>query len=982
MKNVKKHRFGGFGLRVATPALFVLAAQSLVGQETEPAAGDTAAKEESDVAVIVVTGTRLRFGDPTTRVNVIDAEEIANRGLTTAEEVIRSIPQNLSTISDSSLLANFNNPLDVGLGALALGVATANLRGLGSSNTLVLVNGRRMAGTAGNENFFANLRGIPAAAIERVEIALDGGAAIYGSDAVGGVINVVLKKNYRGASVGARNEVSSTNADQQRLNGYFGRTWEGGSVSGTFTFTESKPVNSYKAGWVTNDVRGMYGLGNDDVYDFRSISAGPFTSGVVSWAPRSPWSRWPPDIMFESDPYSYEIILDDPSKAENAQPGDFVPITKDHVLPQVFSDSGTSTEDTSITLNAEQTLFERFRLRGEWVWTEANSEAATGRLSGGFFFVPISNAFNNFHGAFACPINRETFTYPREDCREGVFVDYTPVRELEAGLIDEPYQTSTNTFVRWTAGVDAKVTDDIDFVVEYSLSESDGENTQLNFGLWDYSEYPEVVEALESSDPSRAVNLFGNGTDQNPAIADLLLPVSTSNDTSFNQTLEYYFEGEWFELPGGTAGFSVGGEIREEGLRDNEEARGEPRFQSSLGVAEPNRDLTAYYVEVRVPLIGRDNARPGLRSLVVSLKARYDEYSVTGAAGVEGAVDGGPLVFAGPDMPPKLVDITFDNVSERLGVAWAPTEGLMVTASLSEAFRAPTFYDLFSTRTQRYCSFASGAPSQVYDPLDGQLKLACSRTGANLDLLPEISDQTAIGVNYAPRWAEGLVVELDYSEIDFQDRIAYPFELGQLLPDEVYGSIDTIFIRDENGNLVEMDGRPINIARRVSETVDLDISTVMQTPFGVFFPGLNVHYVVDQFDQAFADSDERVRFVGKALGVLKYKIEGRLGWSRGDRMSADLRLHYTPEYDNNTFVNDFFRSSIPEMPVDSRTTVDLTGTYRFDNGITARAGGRNIFNADFPFMLGHQGRPFDTSRVDMRGRVLFVDVTYNFAGGG
>ena len=91
-------------------------------------------------------------------------------------------------------------------------------------------------------------------------------------------------------------------------------------------------------------------------------------------------------------------------------------------------------------------------------------------------------------------------------------------------------------------------------------------------------------------------------------------------------------------------------------------------------------------------------------------------------------------------------------------------------------------------------------------------------------------------------------------------------------------------------------------------------------------------------------------------------------------------MHYQPEYDNNTFVNDFFRT-IPELKVDSRTTVDLTGTYRFDNGITARAGGRNIFNADFPFMVGYQGRPFDTSRVDLRGRVLFVEVTYDFAGG-
>lgn len=962
----------GVGILIVAVAL-PAEAQGEQGTDSE----QNAAEADREVEVIVVTGTRLRFGDPTGRVNVIDAEEIARRGLTTAEDVVRAVPQNLSTISDASLLANFDSPLDVGLGALRLGVATANLRGLGSANTLVLVNGRRIAGTAGEENFFANLRAIPAAAIDRVEIALDGGAAIYGSDAVGGVINVVLKKHYQGASIGARTETSSTDADQQRLDGYVGRTWTDGSVSATFTFTQSKPVNSYKAGWVTNDLRGRHGLGNEDYYDFRSLG-GPHRSGVVSWAPRGRWSRWPPDIMFESDRYSYEVILDDPSKAANAQPEDFVPITLDHVLPFVYSNSDTSTEDTSITLNGEQTLFERVRLHGEWFWTEANSEATTGRLSGGGYFVPISNAFNNFDGAYNCPIDRETFTYPREDCEEGVFVDYTPIKELEAGLIGEPYQTSTNTFVRWTVGADVKITDDIDFVLQYSRSESDGENTQLNFGLWDYSEYPKVVEALGSSDPAKAVNLFGDGTDQNPAIGDLLVPVAVGDDTTVNGTLDYYFEGEWFKLPGGTAGFAVGGEIREEGLRDNEQQFGEPIYQGSLGVAEPNRDLAAYYVEFRAPLIGKDNARAGAQSLVVSLQARYDKYSVTGAAGLEGAVDGGPLVFDGVA---KLVDVTFDNISERFGVAWGPTDELMVTASVAEAFRAPTFYDLFSTRTQRYCSFASGAPSRVYDPLDGQFKLACSTTGANLDLRPETSDQTSFGINYAPRWGEGLVVKLDYSEIDFKDRIAFPYELGRLLPDEVFGRIDSIFIRDENDNLIEMDSRPINITRRLSETIDLDVSTALETPYGLFFPGLNVHYVLGQFDQAFPGTEE-VDFVGKALGVLKYGIEGRLGWAKdGDRMSADLRVHHQPGYDNNTFVNDFFRT-IPEMPVDSRTTVDLTGTYRFGNGITARAGGRNIFNADFPFMVGYQGRPFDTSRVDLRGRVMFVEVTYDVAGGG
>ena len=965
----------------ATPALWALVSPPVFAEEPPPAAAVAAqeVQDDQEVEVVVVTGTRLRYGDATARVELIDAEEIARRGLTTAEEVIRSIPQNLSTINGASNLTDFFNPLDVPLGSMSLGISTANLRGLGSSNTLVLVNGRRVAGTAGEENFFTNLRGIPAAAIDRVEIALDGGAPIYGSDAVAGVINIVLKKDYQGAQLGAKTEVSSTGASQQRINGYFGRTWADGSVSGTITFIESKPVDSRKAGYVTNDLRGRHGLGNDDFYDFRSTFGGPFTSGVVSWSPRSRFSRWPRDIMFQSDRFSFEVILADPSQAGNARPEDFVPLTKDHVESYVYSASNGSTGDVSITLNAEQTLFDRLRLRGELLWTEADTEAATSRQNGGFFFVPISNAFNNFEGAFHCPIDRETFTYPRENCREGVFVNYRPIREIEAGLIDEPFQTSTNTQIRWLAGFDLKVTEGLDFVLDYLRAESDGEGTQLNFGLFDYSAYPKIVEALESGDPATAVNLFGDGTDQNPAIADLLVPVAIRNRTSINETIEYYLQGEGFEIPGGNTVFSVGGEIRQEGLRDNEGSGpdGNPIYQRGLGVPSPNRDLTAYFVELSLPLIGEANARPWAKSLSVTLQARYDKYSVTGAAGREGAVDGGVLVTSGD---PKLVDVEFDNVSERVGVKWAPTDELAVQASWSEAFRAPTFGDLFSTRTQRYCSLAGGNPNQVYDPLDGQFKLACTRSGANLDLVPETSNQTAIGFEYVPRWGEGLVVELDYSEIDFRDRIASPTELSRLLPPEVYGNIEEIFIRDENGNLIEVDYRTINIARRVSETIDLDVSTELETAHGTFFPGLNVHYVVGQFDQAFPDSEEQIDFVGKALGLLRYGVEGRLSWVRGNA-TADLRIHYQPAYDNNSFVNDNSRR-IPEMKVDSRTTVDLTGGFRFDNGFAVRAGGRNIFDADFPFMLSRSGRPFDTTRVDLRGRVLFVEVTYDIAGVG
>ena len=88
-------------------------------------------------------------------------------------------------------------------------------------------------------------------------------------------------------------------------------------------------------------------------------------------------------------------------------------------------------------------------------------------------------------------------------------------------------------------------------------------------------------------------------------------------------------------------------------------------------------------------------------------------------------------------------------------------------------------------------------------------------------------------------------------------------------------------------------------------------------------------------------------------------------------------MHYSPGYINNDFENNIW-FDLPNEDVDERWTVDLTGTYKMDNGLTVRAGGRNILDADFPYMLSSSSRPWDNKRVDLRKRVLFLEVSYDF----
>lgn len=209
----------GISGRVCATAILILAAPAW-GQDTDTddveAEGDStpaAVDDADDVETIVVTGSRLPKGDPTAFVYSLTVEDFEARGVSSVEELMRTLPWAYHSINqqtsaiDSSALAPSDvdkNPRFVDNGSTGLilfevitgfGTSTANLRALGSANTLVLVNGRRVAGRAGDEEGYVNLLNVPLSAIERVDVQLDGGSAVYGADAIGGVINFITKKN-------------------------------------------------------------------------------------------------------------------------------------------------------------------------------------------------------------------------------------------------------------------------------------------------------------------------------------------------------------------------------------------------------------------------------------------------------------------------------------------------------------------------------------------------------------------------------------------------------------------------------------------------------------------------------------------------------------------------------------------------------------------------------------------------------------------
>ena len=891
-------------------------------------AGQETTDEDKNVETLLVTGTRLT-NDPTARIFVITAADIARKGLSTTEEVIRSIPHNFSTINSFNNLDFGSDVLDANLGALGLGVSSANLRGLGSRNTLVLVNGRRIAGVAGQEELFANIRHVPAAAIERVEVLLDGGGSIYGSDAIGGVINLVMRQNFTGGSVTGRQDFSSTGGDQWRISGQYGKSWGRGNISATVSQTSSDPVLNRKTGYTTRDYRPIFG--DDPLYNF--VGTGNPRSAAVGT------SRWG----------GRNLILPPGNDGRNAQPADFVPITPDDYLDIIPRDIGSSKEDRSIFVSLRHEFSDSFTASAEVLRTMARSFSTRTTFGIGALAVPPSNAFNNFGTE--------------------VFIDYDMGTEVELGLIPSPRQTDLTTQARYVIGLEHAISPRLLWGIDYTDSTSRGKGAQWMFApqtggfsrlIADPVLDARLDELMASSDPAQAPNLFGDGTGQNETIREFFVPYAGQRDETGTRTLEFKVRSNAYEIPGGWINVVGGAELREEALEDLDS---DFEVERGTGLRRPTRDLTAYFAEVLVPFFSPRNERAWFRSLNLKIAARYDRYETKGAFG--------DLPQTDPSIPamPNIIGAKFSNLAPEIGLHWEPVQGLEFRIKRSEGFRAPTFRQLFGR-------FRLDVETRVFDPLIGGFVFGRLNFGSNPDLKPEVSTTDNIGVRYLPSWGDGLLVTVDWSNVDIRDRLATSSALRQLLPIEVYAFLPQFFLRAEDGTLLGSFSTTINISRRVSESVDVHISKPFDTPVGRFVGELDYSRVLEQYDQAIPGS-VKASFVGESVGVDRYKLKAQGTWYR-DPSSVTVVVNHTPGYINNDFENSF--RDIPRMPVASRTTVDISAAHRFESGVSVRVGGRNVFDRGFPFMLSDQGRPYDTKRVDLRGRVLYLELGYEFAG--
>lgn len=841
------------------------------------AAGETVLEE------ILVTGTRLRNQSPVSPITVVTRAEIDRRGFNSLEEVVRALPQNFSSFTAAGTL---DNTLTPGGG---IGQASANLRGLGTDATLVLVNGRRVAGSTAQFGEAVNLNTIPFGAIERVEVELGGTGAIYGSDAVAGTINIILKKDYTGAETTVRYENSSGGADSRTIEQTLGTAWNSGSLSAALSYKSADGLSAADVGITSRDFTDRGG------FDRRFVL--------------------------------------------NTQSELFTPI--DDVIPMLSSDA----DSWSATLNLQQDLGISSSVFADLIVSENDTSIAGG--------VPTSfGSVNALH-----PLGPG-------------FARYSFIEEFEAGVIPRPVSGSKQERLHLNLGFET----DLPFkdwrasmVVGYSeeslVTSAFGLDTQspayLIAALGQDIRFPEPgedVTFIQPGDPF--IDLFGpaSAAAQNEDLLRSLVTDRVTNDEdSTTNDIEAYVEGALLDLPGGELRMVLGGQYRKFAL----DYSAAPRAAQSFSNLKPEQTLEAAFFEFGVPVVGEDNAFPGVKSLIVTASGRWDNYT-------------NPDVQRREDV---FETAEFDHFSPRFGMVWTLTDDLLLRASWGESFRAPGPFELNAP-------FFNFGPSSnpVDDPLTEDVVeqyFPLEFSEANPNLQPETSENTAIGLEWTPSFLSGLRAVVTFNRINYTNLITRTsvFSLEELLSDPEL--VPGFAVRDPVTNeILELHRFPINIAGRFSESVDVDILYEVDTGVGTFAGRLFGTYTIKLEDIA-REGFEPDRSHATQSGPDRVKGSVSLDWYR-DNYGATVVYNYSSGYTSNRFFDrEIFEFATEE--IDSYATVDVSGFYRLPaSGWQFRGGVRNLTDSSMPFLRGGFALPYDPTRVDPEGRVIFAEVRKSF----
>ncbi len=823
-----------------------------------------------------VTGSNIKRFDTETAapIETITREDILASGLTTISDVVRQITAN----NNGSISPSFTN----GFGASASGVS---LRGLGASNTLVLLNGRRLAnfGLADDGHAsFVDLQQIPFDAVERIEILKDGASAIYGADAVAGVVNVILRQQFTGVTAMASAGTTSNGEGNQwraAITGGVGDlTRDGYNAFVTLDYQKQRanPMNRGKAYVGSNNLTFM-GLPDTRVGDPTDpySNAGSLLGNVRPIIDPVTGALGP----FQSLPGPCE-----PVNQSNGfcrwEPKDYFDLQPEIERINVFA-RGTYDFTAGMQGYAELSYF-RTTTQTRWIPQPLRST----------WYDPLTSRTIS-SGSLALPVGHPDNPFSASNQRARLFY-------ADAGLggRNATYETGTQRYLLGIKGTNGGWEWDAAALYIDSSTNID----QRKFVSWD-----RLQQAIAGTGPYGYYRIGAAAAQNDPAVYRWLAPERSYEVTSSNAIVDLKASRDLYKLGGGQLALAVGYEFRREEL-DNPGVPGtETGNVVGLGyaAARGSRNANALFAELYAPLL--DN-------LEATLAARYDYYSDFGG-----------------------------TVNPKVGINWIGLPHLALRGTYTTAFRAPGLYE----STDSNSSGGTLAVDPVRCPVTG-LPIDCQAPVLAINLgNPQIKPETATTWTAGLIWEPypGVSATVDYWNITTRNAIT--FGSVQAVLDNPAAFPYANIVRDVNnlpgipnsGTLLSVQTPFQNALRVRTDGIDLDavwrqslrefgtLTTQIQwthvfSYVQTFANGLSFEYVGTQgnydVSSGSATPADRVNFI--------------VGWQRGG-WNVTGTVRYVSDYQEIPYQDTpiplgcLSRLSSASCHVSSFTTLDLSASY-------------------------------------------------------
>lgn len=867
-------------------------------------------------------------------VQVITFDQIEKQGITTTEQLVRTLSAN-GTGADN--MTSGNNVFGADADRVSGGASFASLRGLGPSSTLVLLNGRRIA-THGASGKSVDLNSIPLGAISRVEILKDGASAIYGTDAIGGVINFILKTNYSGveASVSTNDTQAGGGATRRAslLAGTGSLESDRYNIMASLTVDKAQQLNGRDRSFVNGYQPGR-GLSPDTTgTPFANQMAGTGTALGTSFQLPGDANKY-----LQANPLSFQGKCDSIAGMSQYQTALWKDVTSplrttyscaydygaDYVLQFPVERANLLSRGT-FQLAPDHRMFVEVlgsRTKATAILTPMQVQATVANKN----LYPVGGAYYQDLSAYIPSFDR---TKP---------ISY----KWRANDVGNRTQENTTDNARVLVGFEGNF-GKWDYKAGISRAES-STKTKLTDG---YSYTDKLYAALASG----IINPWvGAGQSQTEAAKQLIESTKFRGDFQHGKTtltqIDGSVSGELFQLPAGALAMAAGFDLRREGYSFAQDVDATQILLSpgNAALKDASRTVKAVYAELLVPVT---------KDLEMQLAIRRDDYSLVGA-----------------------------TTNPKLAFRYQPTDFLLFRGSASKGFLAPSFQQLYSGSLsqelpngvidQEGCAKHPGVPEYcAIDRLD-------YRTGGNTNLKPETSKQGSVGFVIEP--FKGYSASFDYWAINTKDRILN--RTPQIVLAN-YQALNQYIHRNPDGTIEYVQAGWINAAGSRVRGLDVGLRGEGKIQDAKWTATLDGTYM-DSFKFAEYQGQEYQELVGKFYTrdlYLRWKHNASFGVSRGD-WSGLLIQSFSSGY-KDQLPNGGKGAPPPgfKPDVSSYTTYNLSGTYTGFKNTTITVGIQNLFDRDPPFTAHNVdevvGAGWDPRVADPRGRSLSFQLKYKF----